>query len=142
MSLSEIRSGLDTSVVMRLLTGDPEPLYRQAIAYLGETQALEQRLLVSNLVIAEAYFACQFHYKMPKKDVLSGLYQLLSKPIFAVEQPVIELLGQPGMAKAKPGFVDRLIHLEYSGPGASLVTFEKASSKLDRVHVLVAGTES
>ena len=42
------------------------------------------KVFVSNLVVLEAYYACQHHYGMPKADVLRGLHLLLSLPTFLV----------------------------------------------------------
>ena len=42
------------------------------------------------------------------------------------------------MNVSKPGFVDRLIHAQYGNIRAALVTFERASAKLDNVVVLKA----
>ena len=38
----------------------------------------------------------------------------------------------------KPGFVDRMIHAQYAMIPATLITFDKASKKLDGVIVLKA----
>jgi len=138
MTPSKPRAGVDSSVLMRLLTGTPQTPFEQAIAHVAETDTLDQCLLVSNLVVAEAYFACQHHYAMPKQDVLNGLCALLSKPVFAVEPGLIPLLGQVGLARAKPGFIDRLIHLEYSKAGTGLVSFEKSAAKLPGTEILPA----
>lgn len=136
MSRPEIASGLDTSVVMRLLTGQPAPLAEAAREYLAEIAQSGTVVFVSNLVVSEAYFACQHHYRMPKADVLAGLLNLLSQPTFVVQPPLLELLATDGLATSKPGFLDRLIHAEYSHSGLPLVTFEKAAVRLPRAQVL------
>jgi predicted nucleic-acid-binding protein len=87
-------------------------------------------VLISNLVIAEAYFACQHHYGITKADVIVGLHSLLSKRTFLVHPDALALLAQEGIASAKPGFLDRLIHAEYAELGAPLAIFEKAARKL------------
>ncbi len=136
MTPSNIRAGVDTSVLMRLLTGTPETLFEHAVDYVAETEERSQSLIVSSLVLSEVYFACQHHYGMAKRDVLEGMYSLLSKPVFRLEVDVQQILGQVGMATAKPGFIDRLIHLEYKQAGTGLVTFEKSAAKLPGSEVL------
>ena len=130
MSKPEIRAALDTSVVMRLLTGHPSDLAQAARTYLAETAQSGSKVYVSNLVIMEAYFACQHHYKMPKADVLRGLHTLLSIPTFVVHPQLLTLLSTEGLATAQPGFLDRLIHAEASSAHLPLVTFEKAAARL------------
>ena len=122
--------------LLRLLVGQPEGQYRAALEFLAEVEEAGGRVVVSNLVIAEAYFACQHHYGLAKPDVLDGLHSLLSKPTFLVHPDALTLLGQKSIATAKPGFLDRLIHAEYLELGTPLATFEKAARKLAGVRLL------
>lgn len=136
MSRPEIRAGLDTSVLMRLLTGQPVLLAETAREYLAEVEEGGAAVFVSNLVVSEAYFACQHHYGMAKADVLTGLLTLLSQATFVVQPALLELLAVGGLATAKPGFLDRLIHAEYAASNLTLVTFEKAASRFPGTQVL------
>ncbi len=136
MSPLEIRSALDTSVIMRLLTGQPRELAVVARAYMAETEQTGAKVFVSNLVVMEAYFACQHHYGMPKEAVLEGMLNLLSLPTFVVHPQLVSLLSMPGLAAAKPGFLDRLIHAEATTAHLPLVTFEKAAVRLPNTRIL------
>jgi len=138
MSLTEIRSALDTSVVMRLLTGQPMGLAIIARRYMAETEQAGAKVFVSNLVVLEAYFACQHHYGMPKDAVLTGLQSLLSMSTFAVHPQLLHLLANEGLSTAKPGFLDRLIHAEATSARLPLVTFEKAAARLPQTQLLKA----
>jgi predicted nucleic-acid-binding protein len=130
MSRPEIRAALDTSVVMRLLTGEPREHADAARRFMAETEQAGANAYVSNLVVLEAYFACQHHYGMPKEAVIAGLLTLLSMPTFVVHPQLLPLLATQGLATAKPGFLDRLIHAEASTAGLPLATFEKAAARL------------
>ena len=55
-------AGLDTSFLLRLLTGEPESQAEQAVAELDLLREAGQKCAVSDLVISEAYYALQFHY--------------------------------------------------------------------------------
>lgn len=136
MSSPEIRSSLDTSVVMRLLTGQPLDLATVARRYMTETEQSGSKVFVSNLVVLEAYFACQHHYGMAKDAVLTGLRQLLSMPTFIIHPLLLPLLTTEGLASAKPGFLDRLIHAEATTARLPLVTFEKAAARLPNTLLL------
>jgi predicted nucleic-acid-binding protein len=138
MSKPEIRAALDTSVVMRLLTGHPSDQALIARTYLAETERLGAKVYVSNLVIMEAYFACQHHFKMPKADVLRGLHTILSLPTFVVHPQLLTITYTEGLATAQPGFLDRLIHAEASNAHLPLVTFEKAAARLADTQILKA----
>lgn len=140
MNRTDIQAGIDTSVVMRLLTGEPAPLASIATEYLAEIEGAGAAVFVSNLVVSEAYFACNYHYRMPKAEVLRGLLTLLSKPTFVVHPALLGLLAKEDLATAKPGFLDRLIHAEYTGADLPLVTFEKSASRLPNSRLLSATT--
>jgi predicted nucleic acid-binding protein len=127
--------GLDTSVVMRLLTGDPQHQAEVAATFLVESKAAGDRLLVTDLVIAEVYFALYSKYKVPKAEALQKLREFVESG--EVETgATLEVLRTPNLASAKPGFVDRLIHATYSNDQARLVSFEKSISKLAGAKVL------
>ena len=139
MSRPEIRAGLDTSVLMRLLTGQPVALAEFAREYLAGVEESGAVVFVSNLVVSEAYFACQHHYRMPKAEVLARSCQhSCPNPHFVVHPALLDLLAIDGLATAKPGFLDRLIHAEYAANRLTLVTFEKAATKLSGSLVLSA----
>ncbi|MCP5543560.1 MAG: PIN domain-containing protein [Akkermansiaceae bacterium] len=136
MSPPDIRSALDTSVVIRLLTGQPADQAGAARSYMAEIERSGGKVYVSNLVVTEAYFACQHHYGMPKAEVLGGLLALLAMSTFVVHPQLAKLLSMPNLASAKPGFLDRLIHAEAASAHLPLVTFETAAARLADTRLL------
>ena len=132
-------AGLDTSVVVRLLTGEPEDLALLALRYLREKLRTGEPVLVSDWVLAEAYYALQHHYQASKKETLGALRSFLDTPGIEGSGEVPEVIGTPGLESAKPGFIDRVIHSNYLRAGVDeVVTFEKAAAKLPSVRVLTA----
>jgi len=131
-----VRAGLDTSVVLRLLLGQPADQAARAVSFLDALSRGGHHAVVSDLVVAEAYFALQHHYAVSKQDALTGLRRLFAdgeiKPLGAVAG----VLAADGLASAKPGFVDRLIHGAYANAADEMVTFEKAAGKQKSVRVL------
>lgn len=132
----EIRAALDTSVVVRLLTGQPQDQFEVARDHLAEVHQAGARVFVSNLVVMEAYFACQHHYRMDKGSVIDGLCRLLSLPTFVTHPSLLPILATDSLATAKPGLLDQLIHAEAIAARLPLVTFEKSASRLPQTHVL------
>jgi predicted nucleic-acid-binding protein len=129
--------GLDTSVVLRLLTGEPDSQARAALQWLRQTKASGTLLVVSDLVASEVYFALQHHFGVSKIDALHHLNQFLASGDVVADGAISSVLETPGLASAKPGFVDRLIHAHYvSGGAAGMATFEKAARSLPDVTVL------
>ncbi len=130
--------GLDTSVVLRLLIGEPEHQARSALRHLEDARRAHKQIFVSDLVVSECYFALQHHYGVPKQKALRTLSELLDSPGIIAQGCAREVLQTPRLATAKPGLVDRLIHLAYLREGITLVSFETAAAKLDRAIVLKA----
>jgi predicted nucleic acid-binding protein len=131
-----VKIGLDTSVVLRLLLGRPVDHAQRAVAFLEETARRGDQAVVSDLVVAESYFALQYHYGVPKKEALLALRRMLGDGDIEPQGVASEVLATEGLASAKPGFVDRLIQGAYVSTGGSMATFEKASGKLKSVRVL------
>jgi predicted nucleic acid-binding protein len=131
-----VKTGLDASVVLRLLLGQPADQAARAVALLDELARGRFRAVVCDLVVAEAYFALQHHYGVSKQDALMGLRRLFADGEIEPLGAVAEVLAVDGLASAKPGFVDRLIHGAYAGASDEMVTFEKAVGKLKCVRVL------
>ncbi len=129
-------SSLDTSVVLRLLTGEPLDQFRQAIAFLTRQAEAKADVFVSNQVLSEAYFALQSFYKIPKAEALEMLSNFVQHRGIRASSVAESVLRLPDLASAKPGFVDRLIHGECQEAGQTLVTFEKAARKLPKTMVL------
>jgi predicted nucleic acid-binding protein len=131
-----MKVGLDTSVVLRLLLGQPADQSQRAVAFLEEAVRHGDQAVVSDLVVAETYFALQYHYGVPKKEALAALRRMFADGEIESQGVAAEILAAEGLASAKPGFVDRLIQGAYVVSGGSMATFEKASGKLKSVRVL------
>ncbi len=130
-------SGLDTSFLIRLLTGDPPQQAAKAQEWLDRCLERGERPRVSDIVIVEAYFALQSHYGVPKAEALNALRRLLESGDVEPSGFSLDVLqNTPNLANAKPGFVDRIIHAEVRSHGGQLLTFEKAAGKLSATKIL------
>ena len=129
-------TSLDTSVVIRLLVGEPVEQYHEATRFLEEQLATQTIVHVSDLVLAEAYFALQSYYQLSKADALAALALFAKHSGVTVPPVALAVLGHPKLATAKPGFVDRLIHGNSHSAGHTLVTFETGAKKLPSTLVL------
>lgn len=128
-----MRLGLDTSVVVRLLIGEPEAQYRAARERLQRAHAEARDILVTDLVVTEAYFALRHHYGVPDPDARDRLGQLLASGL--VRSEPAGMAGPVG-AGAVAGLADRLIHHRYQGLGAGTLTFDRAQAGLEGVELL------
>ena len=120
--------GLDTSVVLRLLVGVPEAQARVAQRRLEQAIEQGEAVIVCDLVIAEAYYALQFHYDVPKAEARRMLMRFVRSGVATVEpRNAGEVLAQTSGA----GLVDRLIHTRHRALGAVTLTFERKLGALE-----------
>ncbi len=129
--------GIDTSIFVRLLTGDPNDLYLQAKAALIaiRKQSASIEILVSNIVIGEAYFVLQHHYGISKKDSCDALVKVLTSGLVAPQhgQAVLQAIQEV----KEPGLMDRLIHIDYSAGKLQSLTIDKHMSRLPNCNKIV-----
>lgn len=131
--------GMDTSVVLRLLTGEPADQARAALNWLHETRLAGDMPFISDLVITETYFALQYHFGVPKHEAIKHLHSFISSGEVASAPGVAAILAMDNLAVSNPGLVDRLIHTGYvGGEATAMVTFEKAARHLPKVILLDA----
>lgn len=129
-------TGLDTSVVVRLLVGEPAEQASRAQVLLDELFEAGEKACVSDLVVSEVYFALQYHYEVPKDEALESLRKMFDSGEIVGTGAAPAVLKAKNLAKAKPGFVDRLIHEGYRKERSGMATFEKKSRRLENVRVL------
>ncbi len=135
--MTVVALGLDTSVIVRFLTGEPAHLAKAARERIGNALQEGHELVVADMAVAETYYVLQKIYGIPKKATISALLALFQQPGFRSEangiavQALTEAAGSHG-----PGLVDRMLHAGYQRECASILTFDKALAKLDRVERL------
>lgn len=128
--------GIDTSVLVRLLVGEPTTLAGKAKAKLLEAHRLRQSVTVSDLVIAEAYHALKYHYEISPTDIRKGLLHMLTSGLIQPEPGSAMLSVLADKATGKAGFVDRLIQARYEADGMTTWTMDKAQSKIGRTEYI------
>lgn len=127
--------GLDTSVVVRLLVG--EPAAQAALAW----RALDQAgapVLVADLVVGEAYFALRHHYRVPHPEAVAALRALLGDPRIGAPGVAGQVLAAMPEAGTGAGLMDRLIVADASARGAVLLTIDAGAAKLTGARLLTA----
>jgi predicted nucleic acid-binding protein len=132
--------GLDTSVVLRLITGEPSGQAKRALLFLAEMSAEGRKAVVSDLVVTEAYFALRTHYGVPKHEAIKALLAFAESGLVTMEVGSCATGVMRAMIQGsnKSGFVDRLIHAQYVRGAAQLTSFEAAARKLADAVVLEA----
>ena len=128
------RYGIDTSVLVRLLTGEPPDTFsycERALRTLAESGA---EVLASNQVIGEAYVTVQHHYGVSRTAARAGLLYVLRSGLVAPMngRAVIEALEAAG----GPGLFDRLIADDYARADLHVLTLDRKMAGLPDAQLL------
>ena len=129
------RFGIDTSVLVRLVAGEPRAEFERCVETLRsliEDEGAE--LVASNQVIGEAYVALQHHYGVSKTDARAGLLDVLRSGMVAPLNGRAVLAALEAHESA--GLLDRLIAEEYSRVGLEVLTLDRRMAALRAVRRL------
>ena len=127
--------GIDTSVLVRLTTREPEKDFEHCVEELRALiEGQGNEIFASNQVIGEAYIAIQHHYGISDLDTRASLINLLTSGL------VSPLNGHSAIitlqTTANPSLFDRLIADEYSRAGLETLTLGQRMASLPRVRRL------
>jgi len=131
--------GLDTSVIVRFLTGEPEDLAEVARDRIGDALQNGDELVIADMAVAESYYVLHKIYNIPKKAAIAALLDLFRQPGFRSETNGVarKVLEETASSHAQsPGLVDRMLHAGYQRECNRMLTFDKALAKLDGVESL------
>jgi hypothetical protein len=108
--------------------GLPEKEYRIARKRLDEAYLANGIVLISDLVLAEAYHALRYHYAIPENEVRRRLADFVKSGLVLLEPAgAIRALGNAGGA----GLMDRMIHERYRSLDAVTLTFDGKQGNLE-----------
>lgn len=124
------RYGIDTSILMRLMTGDPAKDFARTVKSLEAL--LEQKpgadILASNQVIGEAYIAVRHHYGISKADARAALLSVLTSGLVAPLNgtAVLDAIRHTEGC----GLLDRLIVDDYARHDVETLTHDRKMGAL------------
>ena len=128
-----MKVAVDTSVVVRLLVGEPQGQFAKAKKLLENLFARGERACVSDLVCAEAYFALRHHYGLPEIEAGRLLHSLLRAAVIAAEPPGLDEIFT---GSSSAGVVDRMIVLRHNALGLQTLTCDRGQAKLDNASLI------
>ena len=129
------RYGIDTSVLVRLITGQPKDDYEYCLNSLRHLADVERaEIYVSNQVIGETYVAVQHHYGVPKSRASASIaFALQGGLILPLNGPdVFSILEETSGA----GLFDRLIADGYQKSGLETLTLDRKMANLPETRFL------
>ena len=122
------RFGIDTSVLMRLLTGLPAQDFSHCVRELRNLDKAGAEVFASNQVIGESYVAVQHHYDIPRADAGDALLKVFRSGLVSPlnGRDVLAVL----LAPRHPGLADRLIADDYRRAGLEVLTLDRKMAGL------------
>ena len=131
-----MKYGLDTSVILRIITGEPAELAHKVDTRIAEIIANGDEVEISELPVSEAYYSLQHFYGMTKEKAIIGLRALADEDGFSFSPEAEAALATPDAWRASPGLVDRMIANGYASHGHKTLSCEKDFRKLDFTEVI------
>ena len=128
------RYGIDTSVLVRVVTGTPPDAYSRCVERLHALVGSGAEIFASNQVIGEAFVAVQHHYGVSAVDARAELSKALRSGLVAPlnGRAVIEALEAAG----GPGLFDRLIADDYARADLHVLTLDRKMAGLPDAQLL------
>ena len=123
-----MRVALDTSVVVRLLTGLPAAEAERARTRVEAAHGAGDDLLVTDLVAAETFHALRFHYKVPRKDAAAAIRSMVTSGLVRIE-PAEALRAWSRGSPVR--LVDRIVHFRHRALNAVTWTLDRRQARLD-----------
>lgn len=130
--------GLDTSVVLRLLTGAPA---KQADIARRMLAASRDTVCISDLVVGESYFGLRHHYAVPHAEAVHAIAALLDDSRIqctGVARRVFRDATADTVPHSAPGLMDQLILADYRANQCTVATFDRELAKADGAQLVGA----
>jgi len=129
------RFGIDTSILVRLVTGDPEREFDECVRRLSVlVERHDAEVFASNQVIGETYVALQHHYGVAKVDARAALASVLKSGLVAPLNGAGVLAALE--ARTGCGLLDRLIADDYLRAGLVTLTLDRKMAGLQQARRL------
>ena len=80
---------LDTNVLIRFFTGDKNKKYRNLYSFFESLESGEMRVEMKLIVLFQVIYVLKSFYKVPKKEIVSGLTDLLKYKGITIKQKKI-----------------------------------------------------
>lgn len=120
---------LDTSLILRLLTGEPPELAQQALEVFAEAETGQYILRVHPLVVAEAFYTLRSFYKLPKAAVAQSLLELFDREGLELQEEEAVRYALQEAAHNSLSYVDAHLLQSAHNTGGGIATLDKQLAK-------------
>jgi predicted nucleic acid-binding protein len=126
---------IDTNVIIRIITGEPEELAEEVGEMLQKVEAGELILRVTPLVVAECCWVLASFYEAAPKDISDALLKFTNSIGVETEEKSVVQQALRDYAEKNVDFIDAYIaaHAK-ANPPEDVVTWDKHFKRLDIRH--------
>ena len=127
--------GLDTNILLRLVTGDDEAQVRSITLCLA-AHAHDDTLYVNHVVLAETIWTLKSGYAYARPDLARFVDSLLENAVFEIEEMSLVEDALRLFKSTQADFADCLIFAKNARSCAATITFDKAARELPLAKLL------
>lgn len=129
--------GLDTNVLVRLLTGDDEGQAKRARSFLAKNCSTDDPAFVSSVVLAETFWVLRSVYGLPREEIAEAISLLFSVGEIRLEDEASAHRAWQVYSGDGADFADVLISAIDRERGCSTtITFDRKAGKLEGFRLL------
>jgi len=127
-----MRAFVDTNILVRHLTGEPEAMASRATAFLARAEP--KSLLLTDLIAAETVYVLQSFYEAPRADVAASLRALVAFPAIACADEALLLRALEVYEVQRLDFADAYLVACAEATGVGRVaSFDRSIDRADAV---------
>jgi predicted nucleic acid-binding protein len=123
------RLWVDANVLLRFLTGDPEPLAARAAAVMARAERGEVTLRVTRMILAEVVWVLRSYYRQPMDDVLEVVAKLARAAGVEIEGGEATLRAIELARGERVDLVDAFLALDAAAHDETVCTLDRSDFK-------------
>jgi predicted nucleic acid-binding protein len=125
---------IDTNILIRHLTGEPEETARRATRYL----ATERELLLTDLIVAETVYVLESFYETPRNQIAEAIRSLIAFDSTVCVDPALLLRAIEVYEADRLDFAEAyLVACAESTDVGRVASFDQAIDRVDTVERVV-----
>ncbi len=123
------RYWVDANVLLRFLTGEPEPMAERAARLMGQAERAEAQLILTPLVVAEVVWTLKSFYRRSYDEIVRVLVPLLSADGVETQDRELMIRALELTRSKNVDFSDAVLALQAERHGEPVCTFDESDFK-------------
>ena len=123
------RYWVDANVLLRFLTGEPEPMAERAAQLMRQAQQGEAHLILTPLVVAEVVWTLKSFYRRSYDEIVRVLVPLLSADGVETQDRELMIRALELTRGKNVDFSDAVLALQAERQGETVCTFDESDFK-------------